>query len=50
MVKKKNKPNKKTIILIIGVLALCLVVGFTVGKYLFELTHPEIDLLTKTIL
>ena len=47
MKKGNNKIDNKTIILIVVVLIVCLVVGITVGKYLFELTHPDLDLLTK---
>lgn len=45
--KEKEKTNTKTILLIVGLLIVCLIVGFTIGKYLFELTHPDIELLTK---
>lgn len=44
---KKEKTSTKTIILIVAVLVICLVVGISVGRYLFELTHPEIQLLTN---
>lgn len=47
MENKKNNPKTKTIILIVAILLVCIVVGFTVGKYLFELTHPDIDLLVN---
>lgn len=47
--KKVNnkKVDRKTIILIVVVLVLCLVVGISIGKYLFELTHPDINLLSN---
>ena len=41
---KKEKISTKTIILIIVVLIVCLVIGISVGKYLFELSHPNIKL------
>lgn len=40
----------KTIIFISVVLVLCIVVGFSIGKYLFELAYPEIDLMSEVIL
>lgn len=42
-----KKVDKKTIILIVVVLVVCIVVGFSVGKYLFQLTHPDIELLSN---
>lgn len=43
----KNKVNPKTIILIVAVLIFAILVGFFIGKYLFELAHPEINLLSN---
>ena len=45
--KKSKKVSTKTIIFITVVLVLCTIIGFSIGKYLFELTHPNIDLLVK---
>lgn len=39
-----NKLNKKTIILIVCVLIFCLVVGISVGRYLFKVTHPNVNM------
>ena len=49
MVNLKKKVDKKTIILIAAVLIVCVVIGFSVGKYLFQLTHPDIELLSNII-
>jgi len=42
-----KKINNKTIILISVILILCTVIGISIGKYLFEMTHPNIDLFVK---
>jgi len=42
-----KKINNKTIILISVILILCTVIGISIGKYLFEMTHPNIDLIVK---
>ena len=45
--KKKEKVSTKTIILIVVALVFALIVGISIGKYLFELAHPEINLLSN---
>ena len=44
-----KKISKKTIILITVLLIVCSIVGISIGKYLFELTHPNIDLFKNLI-
>lgn len=47
MTKLKTKVDKKTIIILIAVLVVCLIVGISVGKYLFKITHPNIEMLVN---
>ena len=44
---KNKKISKKTIIILTAVLVFSLVVGISVGKYLFQMTHPDINMLTN---
>ena len=47
MAKSKNKIDKKTIFILAAVLVVCLIIGISVGKYLFKITHPNIEMLVN---